>query len=135
MLAKFIRDDIEYRGPDNLHVDDTHIVEIRRNRRPSKVRMWKKGARVRHPEAFRLVQMGFAEPADEECKLRADMSPELMDEAAHAYERLQLGIVPDDFERYDRGEMAGYNADGSDIPGPNAATFDDVEEDDENEED
>lgn len=55
-----------------------------------------------------------------------------IDAAIKAAERVAAGIHPDDFSRFDSGEIAGYNPDGSYIPGPNAATFDDEDfEDDE----
>ena len=133
MRAKFIIDNAEYGGPKGAHLDDTHEVEIKRNFRQVTTRMWNKGVILDHPEAFRLVQMGIAIPADDECKDRANMNPEMLENAAFAYERLQRGIHIDDFERYGRGELIGYNADGSDIPGPNAVTFDDVDDDDEEE--
>ena len=129
MKAKFIIDNVEYAGPDLAYQNDTHDVEILRNRRLVMVRMWNKGAIVEHPEAFRLVQNGLAIPADDECKDRANMSPAMIENAKFAYERLQRGIHIDDFDRYGRGELIGYNADGSDIPGPNAV--EDIEDDDE----
>ena len=135
MKCKFIADNIEYAGPKNAHMDDTHEVEIKRNYRQVKVRMWNKGVVLEHPESFRLVQMGIAIHADDECKDRANMNPEMIENAAFAYERLQRGIYIDDFDRYDRGELIGYNADGSDIPGPNAATFDDDGDEEEEDDD
>ena len=131
MKCKFIVEDAEYDGPDEAHLDKTHEVEVVKNNRKVKVRMFKKGAVLEHPESFRLVQMGKAIPADDECKDRANMSPVMIENAKFAYERLQRGIVFDDFERYGRGELIGYNADGSDIPGPNAATFDDDDDEEE----
>lgn len=125
MKAKFIIGDAPYSGPESAYVEDTHEVEIMRNRRQVKIRVWNEGAIVDHPDSYRLVQMGLAIPADDECKDRANMSPEMIESAGFAYERLRRGIHFDDFERYGRGELIGYNADGSDIPGPNAATFDD----------
>ena len=133
MRAKFLRDDIEYVGEDHLYVDATRSVEILRNRKMVTRRFWKKGAVVTDPKAFRLVQMGVAEPADAECEHEANMTPSLMDAAAHAFERLKHGIRAEDFAKYDRGELLGYNADGSDIPGPNAVTFDDVDDDEDDE--
>jgi hypothetical protein len=65
--------------------------------------------------------MGVAEPVDDECRTRANRTPEQMAAAAHAYERTRLGIHPEDFEKFDAGEIVGYNADGSYIPGPVAA--------------
>ena len=78
------------------------------------------GTVLEDPRAFRLVQMGVAEPADEECAMRANRTPEQMAAAAHAYTRTAAGIHPEDFVKYDAGEIVGYNSDGSYIPGPNA---------------
>lgn len=129
MMARFLRDDIEYSGPPEFNVDDLHDVQVLKNHTKQTIRCWKKGAVVNNPKSFRLVQQGMCEPADEECRIRANMSPERMKLAQNAFGRLAAGIHPDDFDRYDRGEMLGYNADGSDIPGPNAVTFDDVDDD------
>ena len=134
MKAKLLRDDMEYSGPEEECRDDTHEVEVIKNHSPTKIRCWKKGAVVNHPMSYRLVRQGICEPADEECQIKANMTPARMESAQHAYERLERGIHPTDFDRYDRGEMVGYNPDGSDIPGPNAATFDDVDDDTEDEE-
>ena len=67
-----------------------------------------------------LVEMGVAVPADEECAIKAGMSHEAIRAAQNAYERLAHGIAPEDFAKFDAGEIAGYNPDGSYIPGPNA---------------
>lgn len=67
-----------------------------------------------------LVQMGCAEPADEECAKAANMTSDQMAAAQYAYERANRGIAPEDFEAYDAGLMTGYRPDGSWIPGPNA---------------
>jgi len=134
MKAKFLRDDIQYVGPPEFHKDDTEMREVYRNGEDVKLRFWKKGAVINHPKSFRLVQQGICEPADAECEHRANMNPDRMKAAGHAYERLKRGIQPQDFERYDRGELLGYNPDGSDIPGPNAVTFDDVESEDDDDE-
>lgn len=34
-----------------------------------------KGTVIDHPDAFRLVQLGHADPEDEECRIRAGMTP------------------------------------------------------------
>ena len=133
MKARWLRDDIEHIGPIKPNPDSVHLVEKYKNKSFMKVLCWKAGAITDTPDAFRLVQMGIAEPADEECEKRANITLEQMAVASHAYERMDRGVHPDDFSRYDQGEMVGYNADGSDIPGPNAATFDDEEEDEEEE--
>ena len=73
-----------------------------------------------HPEAWKLVRMGIAEPADEECEKAAGMTKLKMQEAQYAQKRTSLGIHPVDFPAYDAGEIIGYYPDGTAIPGPNA---------------
>lgn len=83
-------------------------------------------------DSFRLVQMGVATPHDDECKaLFADRTPEQIAATEHAARRLSAGIDPEDFARYDAGELLGYTADGRDIPGPNAKAIPDTDEDEE----
>lgn len=134
MQARFLRDDIPYVGPPELYPHETYVRKRMQNHRMGQVRCWKKGGITTHPRCFRLVQMGVCEAVDEECIERANMSPERMAAAIYAYERMNRGIHPDDFKKYDAGEMTGYNPDGSDIPGPNAETFDDVDEEEDYEE-
>lgn len=81
-----------------------------------------------HPQAYLLVRNGMGIPHDEECRKACGMSEEQIQRAIRAMNRAEKGIHPDDFEKFDRGEIAGYRGDGSYIPGPNAATF--SEEDD-----
>jgi len=80
------------------------------------------GTVIDHPDSWLLVLNGDAEPADEECDQRTGFSG-WSDERKQAVlkhrERMAAGIHPDDFDAYDRGEIAGYNPDGSAIPGPN----------------
>lgn len=78
------------------------------------------GTEIEHTDAWILVRMSVAEPTDEECRLKADMTPEKTEAARRGYERVSRGIAPEDYEAFDRGEMIGYFADGSPIPGPNA---------------
>lgn len=93
--------------------------------------VWPAGTEIEHWQAFRLVQQGVAVAIDEECRHAANRTSEQLVAAQYAYERLSRGIHPEDFERYDRGEIVGYNPDGSYVPGPNAQTFDDDAADDE----
>jgi hypothetical protein len=76
------------------------------------------GTVIEHPDAYRLVRHGCAEPADEECEQAADMTPEALAKAQAAYPKIAAGIIPEDREAWDLGYMRGYNADGSWIPGP-----------------
>ena len=46
----------------------------------------KKGDIIDHPKAFRLVQLGVADPVDDECRIAAGMTPEKT-EAARAFQR------------------------------------------------
>ena len=71
------------------------------------------------PNSWKLVRMGVAEPADDECKLAANMTPEQMKRAQHAQKKVSRGIHPNDYEAYDAGLMDGYYLDGTDRPGPN----------------
>jgi len=77
------------------------------------------GEIIEHPDAFRLVQIGCAEPADDECATSHGMTAEQLAAARHAYVRTAAGIWPEDFAAFDAGMMTGYSPDGSPIPGPN----------------
>ena len=79
------------------------------------------GTEINHPDAFKLVRMGIADPIDDDCKAMVRRTPEQLLAARHAYIRTTKGIHPEDFDAYDRGMMVGYNADGSPKPGPAAA--------------
>jgi len=70
-------------------------------------------------EVYKLVKMGRAVPADEECEKRCNMSAEQMARAQKHYDIVAKGIHPEDYERYQSGEITGYNEDGSYIHGPN----------------
>ena len=80
---------------------------------------WPVGTEEEHPKAYRLVRMGIAEPADDECRLRAAMSTQEMKLAGRQYEMVSKGIQPEDYQRYLDGEILGYDEDGNDVPGPN----------------
>lgn len=80
------------------------------------------GTVIDHADAWRLVRRGAAEPADEECERRAGLSKEMLLRTQYAYQRVHVGIHPDDYPAYDAGQMIGYNPDGSWIPGPAAET-------------
>lgn len=82
------------------------------------------GTVIDHPDAYRMVKQGVAVPHDEECDRRANMNKQQQQAAQYAAKRTSLGIAPEDFPAYDRGEMVGYYGDGSSIPGPNATVSD-----------
>ncbi len=71
--------------------------------------VWKVGAIVSHPHAYRLVQMGVAVPADDECIRRANMTPHQMAEAQFAQEALSKFIEVKHKELYRHGLIAGYD--------------------------
>lgn len=75
-------------------------------------------------DAYKWVLMGVADSADEECRQRVNITPKQLKAVKHAAKRTALGIIPEDFEAYDSGEMRGYKKDGSFIPGPNATVSD-----------
>lgn len=87
------------------------------------------GTIIEHPDAYRLVRLGAAEPADEECQRAASVSPIQFQRAVAAQRRAAAGIHPEDFDAFDAGEMVGYYPDGSHIPGPNASHFRSDDED------
>jgi hypothetical protein len=87
------------------------------------------GTVITHPDAWKLIGLGVAIPGDEECRIRAGMTEQQMSAAQYAARRLAAGIHPEDFGRYDAGEILGYNPDGSYIPGPNAPAIDILDQD------
>ncbi len=76
------------------------------------------GTIVDDPECWRIVLMGQAEAADDECRAMTKQTDEERAMTLHAASRLAAGIIPDDFELFDSGVILGYNADGSYKPGP-----------------
>lgn len=80
------------------------------------------------PEAFWFVRMGKAKAIDQECAIAAGQTPEQHAAAVHAAARLSAGIAQEDFELFDKGYIAGYNADGSFRPGPNWSEYKPAEE-------
>ncbi len=86
------------------------------------------GRVIDHPMAYVLVQTGMAEAVDDECRDKADRTPEQLQRAQYEYVRRRKGIHPDDFAKYEAGVMDGYNADGTDKPGPNFVEDDEDEE-------
>jgi hypothetical protein len=84
---------------------------------------YEQGHVIDHPHAYRLVQQGVAIPADRECEEKARMTNAKMDAAIVAYDRLDNGIHPEDFDAYSRGLLSGYKPDGKTgdtwKPGPN----------------
>ncbi len=102
------------------HEEQWEYRTVTRNRRQVQVPFFKQGAILEEQNCFMLVEMGCAVPADQECQDACGMSPEQIRAAVKAYKRVSLGIHPDDYEKFDAGEIAGYNPDGSNKPGPNA---------------
>lgn len=139
MKCEIIRDDVECSLPHMPpgHEEAWEYRSILRNKRMVDVPFFKRGAILEEANCYMLVEMGCAVPADEECRLAAGMTPEMLRLAIKAYERLALGIHPDDFAEFDAGIMVGYNPDGSKKPGPNfkAAVIAEIAAEDDDEED
>lgn len=125
MKVRFIRDDLEISPsaspPKRLLVEK----RVRRNKRMVVRRFWRLGAEWEHPKSYWLVRQGCAVPADAECAEACGMTEEDMAAAQKAFERVAKGIHPEDYAKFDAGEILGYDSDGNYIPGPNATTFDD----------
>ncbi len=122
MKCEIIRDDLEC---SLSHMPAGHEAAweyrpTKRNKRIQQIPFFKRGAILEEKDCYMLVEMGVAVPADAECAEAAGMSPEMIRAAQKAYNRLALGIAPEDFDKFDAGEIAGYNPNGSYIPGPNA---------------
>jgi hypothetical protein len=77
------------------------------------------GTIIDHPDAYRLVQLGVAEPADEECEQKHGMTHENMLAKQKTFPRIARGILPEDYEAFENGEMIGYDNQGRWVPGPN----------------
>lgn len=93
------------------------------------VKQWlEPGTLIDHPKSYMLVRMGVADAADDECEKAAAMTNTQKAQAQLAYQRVSKGIAPEDYQAFDDGEIAGYNPDGSPIPGPNADVDDDEED-------
>ena len=118
MKCRFIRDDLQV-NTRRIDPDPDRMTERTAGRW-----FWNKGAEHEHPDVWKLVFNGCAEPADEECEQRCAGWRDGLADRLHARDRLAKGIHPDDFDKYDRGEIDGYNPDGSYIPGPNARAED-----------
>lgn len=67
-----------------------------------------KGTLVEHQEAFHLVKMGVAEPADEECAFATGMTVEQIELAAARYAEVSAGIHPEDLALFRAGKITGY---------------------------
>lgn len=72
-----------------------------------------------HPKAYELVQNGDGIPADDECREACGLTDEQIAHAIRQKDAVAAAIHPDDYPAYFRGELLGYNPDGSWIPGPN----------------
>ena len=121
MKAQIVRNDIEIHLP-AMRPGHEELYEFRsvpRNGEMVSVPFWKNGAVIDFPDCWRLVQMGCAVPADDECARKANRNVRQMAEAKKAYDRVQAGIHPDDFELFDAGVIAGYEGNGDYKPGPN----------------
>lgn len=135
MKARIIREDMEISPSADL--SDSELAQtveriVWRNNDNQPARFWRLGAIVERDDSHLLVELGVAEPADEECERAAGMTPDERRAAQHAARRLSAGIHPEDFALYDAGVIVGYNGDGTYKPGPN---FDQLPQDTDDEED
>ena len=78
------------------------------------------GSEITHPEAWKLVANGDAEPIDEQATERSIAyflsrgltAPDGMAEAKRLRDRLEAGIMPKHFDAYDEGRLDGYDEKG-----------------------
>ena len=118
MKARIVQNDVQCSAGIPRDTPQTSVRAASPGRRP--LHYWDCGAVIEHPDAWKLVNMGVAEPADDECRAKCGMTAEQMQAAQHAARRLSAGILPQDFRKFDSGEILGYRPeDGRYIPGPN----------------
>lgn len=89
------------------------------------------GTLIDDPDCWRIVLMGQAEPADDECREQCQQTPEQHAAAVQAFK--EMPILPKDRPKFRAGEILGYAADGSYIPGPNWTPATAKQEDEEEE--
>lgn len=96
---------------------------------------WKLGAvvDVDRRGAQLLVGNGDCEPADPEAEEACKGWTTRRADVLLSREMLAKAIEPEDRDRFRRGEILGYDADGKDIPGPNWVDPDDEEQDEDDE--
>lgn len=129
MKIKYIRADngvsVAFDTPENADQID------RSSGRPH----WKIGAvvEVDRRGAQLLVGNGDCEPADAEAEEACKGWTTRRADVLLSREMLAKAIEPEDRERFRKGEILGYDADGNDIPGPNWSEPDDEEQDEEDE--
>jgi hypothetical protein len=87
------------------------------------------GTVIDNPDAYRLVQMGVAVPVDDECRVRAGMTPEQLTAANIAYQATVNGIQPEDIAAFRAGAITGYTPDGEPLPGDGAPESEITDED------
>ena len=72
-------------------------------------------------DCVRLVSLGVAEPADDDSMnlIKSKFTESQLWRARIAQRRVAKGIHPDDYDKFESGEIDGYAPDGSYILGPN----------------
>lgn len=97
-----------------------------------------------HPNAYQLVKLGYAEPADDECRnsIPETFTPEVAAHVRHCSERAEAGIAVEENPFYDAGYMTGYTKPGEGvgpngdwIEGPNYMKYEQQLQDEEEEDD
>jgi hypothetical protein len=80
----------------------------------------KAGTIIVDPDAWKLVRIGVAKPADKECAERAGVSIEQIEAQGKLYDK--IGIASEDWDAFDQGLMVGYDPNGKKnatwLPGP-----------------
>jgi hypothetical protein len=120
--CEVVRDDMEV-SPAFVNVPELQdkIVrrEVMRNGKLTSLPFFKAGAELESPDAYWLVRLGCAIPADEACRIRCGMTQEQMDVAQYKYERMQACDV-DDYDLYDNKVILRFDRQTQEyVPGPN----------------
>lgn len=75
-----------------------------------------------HKDAFRLVQIGMAIPADDECRDKCGLTDDEIWDIQRRYNATFARIHPSDQKLFDDGVISGYTSNGTGdyVPGPNS---------------
>lgn len=152
MRCKLIRPDMVVSYPGGVNAlppelrEQVVVLDVFANGKVRPRAFFKVGTILDFPDCWRLVQQGCALPDDDECREKADRTPEQLSRAQAVYEPFSKGIAPEDYDLYFAGVITGYQPDAEDgdppeklyKPGPNWSKYyelRDVGEDDEDDDD
>lgn len=92
-------------------------------RRKLRIEVVPSGTPISGRNVHLLCLQGIAVPLDAECRAKVNMTDSQIEAASNAYDIIDRGIHPEDYDAYKQGLMTGYKPDGVEgdswIHGPN----------------